>query len=80
MTKLATALAFIPHVLSAYPALSAALVNIAVVIAAYCGLHITGQELIYMVGVVTALSGAVVHSNVTPLGPARAAAKAKLPA
>jgi hypothetical protein len=49
-----------------YPALSAAAVNIAVVVLAYFGLAITGPELIFVVGAVTALCGVLVHRNVTP--------------
>lgn len=67
MNKLATSLALIPHLLSTYPALSSALLNIGVSVAAYYGLNISGPDLLYMMGVVTTLFGAVVHSNVTPL-------------
>lgn len=64
MTKLLSA---ISQVLRMYPALSAAAVNIAVTAAAYAGLHITGEQLIYVMGAVTALFGMLVHSNVTPV-------------
>lgn len=64
MTKV---LAAVHQLFATYPALSAALVNIAVIVAAYLGLPLTGAELVYLVGVVTTLFGVIVHSNVVPL-------------
>lgn len=62
-----TFLASVKQLPATYPALSAALVNIAVIVAAYFGLPLTGAELVYLVGVVTTLFGVIVHSNVVPL-------------
>jgi len=67
MNKLTAAFAAVSKILATYPALSAALVNIGVIAAAYFGLPLTGAELVYLVGVVTTLLGVVVHSNVVPL-------------
>ena len=67
MSKVAAFFAGIGKVLSVYPAASASLLNFGVVLAAFFGLHVTGDQLMYVVGVVTVLFGSVVHSNVTPL-------------
>lgn len=67
MTKLVSALASIQKLLKDYPALSAALVNVGVVLAAYFGLHITADQLVGFVAVANVLFGIIVHSNVTPV-------------
>jgi hypothetical protein len=54
-------------VLKAYPALSAALVNLGVFVLGYLGMHITASQLVVYVGVANVLLGLVVHSNVMPL-------------
>jgi hypothetical protein len=67
MSKFIRVLTCVKGILKTYPALSAAVVNVGVALLSYFGLHVTGDELIYIVGLVTALLGLVVHSNVTPL-------------
>jgi len=67
MNKMVAVFTGIREILVTYPALSAALVNVAVVVLSYFGLHITGPNLIYIAGVVTTLFGVIVHSNVTPI-------------
>jgi hypothetical protein len=67
VSKLASALSAVQALLKAYPALSAALVNIAVVACAYFGLHVTGDQIVYLAGIVAALLGVLVHSHVTPV-------------
>lgn len=54
-------------ILKCYPALSAALVNVGVVLLSYFGFHVSGDQLIYIAGLAAALLGVVVHSNVTPV-------------
>lgn len=54
------------------PVLSAALVNFAVFVGGYFGLHVTGVELIYYVGVITTVLGVLSRALVVPT--------AKLPA
>jgi len=71
MTKLASALSAIQTFLKTYPAISAALVNIAVVACAYFGLHVTGEQIVYIAGIVAALLGVLVHSHVTPTAKTR---------
>lgn len=61
------AYAAVCEVLKREPAASAAVVNAAVVIAAYFGLHVTGNQLIYVVGIVAAFVGAYVRGRVTPV-------------
>lgn len=53
--------------LKMYPAMSAALLNVGVMLAGYLGLHITPDQLVYYIGVSMVLFGAIVHSNVKPL-------------
>ncbi len=53
--------------LKQYPAASAALLNIAVAVCAFFGLAITGPQLVIVIGAVTAVLGALVHQNVTPV-------------
>jgi len=67
VNKLVAAFATVSKILATYPAISAALVNVGVIVAAYFGLPLTGAEIVYLVSVVTTLLGVVVHSNVVPL-------------
>lgn len=67
VSKLAAAFEAIKTFLSHEPAILAAVLNICVAVAAYFGLHITGNQLIYVVGVATALFGALVRAGVIPL-------------
>jgi hypothetical protein len=53
--------------LKTYPAMSAALANVGVMLAGYLGLHITPAQLVYYIGVSMVLFGIIVHSNVKPL-------------
>jgi hypothetical protein len=64
MTKLFSA---ITQVLRMYPAISAAVLNAGVAVAAYAGFHITGEQLIYVISAASVLFGLLVHSNVTPV-------------
>jgi uncharacterized membrane protein len=57
----------VKDVLRKYPALSAALLNIAVAVIGYFGLKLTSDQLVYLVSVATALFGVLVHMNVTPV-------------
>ena len=66
MSTFSNALLKISELLKTYPAISAALVNIAVIACAYFGLHVTGDQIVFVAGVVTALLGVLVHSHVTP--------------
>jgi membrane protein YdbS with pleckstrin-like domain len=67
MNRLAQIGPAVVNILRTYPALSAALLNIAVVCAGYFGLHVTGDQLIYVGGVVTVLFGTLVHMGVIPI-------------
>lgn len=51
-----------------YPAATAAVGNIIIVLATGFGLHLTGAELATFASVVAAVFGALVHANVIPLG------------
>ena len=53
--------------LKTYPAISAALVNFGVFAAGYFGLHVTPAQLVAFAGILDALFGVIVHSNVTPV-------------
>src|ERR1700755_711168 len=49
------------------PAMTAAFVNIGVVLLSYFGLHVTGDQLIWIITLAAGLLGVVVRSNVTPV-------------
>ncbi|HEY5959975.1 MAG TPA: hypothetical protein VIV60_25655 [Polyangiaceae bacterium] len=49
------------------PALSASLLNVGVACLAYFGWHLSPEQLLAVVGVVTTLFGVIVRSNVKPL-------------
>ena len=65
--KLVAVLAAVQTFLKTYPAISAALINIAVVACAYFGLNVTGDQIVFVAGIVAALLGVLVHSHVTPV-------------
>jgi len=71
MKTLVSIFSVVSTILATYPAISTALVSLGVVIAAFFGMNITGDQLIYVVGVVTTLAGLLVHSNVMPMIRAR---------
>ena len=53
--------------LATYPALTAALVNVGVAVAANFGFHVTPDQLVSYVAMASVFLGLIVHSNVTPL-------------
>ena len=57
----------IVSVLKRYPAASAALLNVGVILVGYLGFHVTGADLVYMMTVATTLFGVIVHTLVSPV-------------
>jgi hypothetical protein len=71
MGTLVSLFSTVSTILATYPAISTTLVSLGVVVAAFFGLNITGDQLIYVVGVVMTLAGLLIHSNVMPMIRAR---------
>lgn len=67
MTNVVALLARVKAFIKKYPALGAALVNFGVFAAGYFGLNINGDVLVTVVGVLDALFGVAVHTQVTPV-------------
>lgn len=65
--KIASTLYAVGRQIARYPAIVAALANIAVIMAANFGLHLTPGQLVAFVSVAAGLLGIIVHSNVSPL-------------
>jgi anti-sigma factor RsiW len=71
MNKLYSAASGIYGLLLRYPAVSAALANIAVVMAATFGFHLTADQVVTTVSFTAALTGVLVHAGVIPMHKAR---------
>ncbi len=54
------------QVLKTYPALSLMLINIAILLLAHFGLHVTPSQLTEIAVVAASIVGIVVHNSVTP--------------
>lgn len=67
MNKVANVYLTVYRVLRTYPAMSAAVLNVIVALAAYFGLHMTADQLAGFFAVTSIILGMVVHSNVVPL-------------
>lgn len=60
-------LAYVGELLKTYPAMSAALLNVCVAIAAYFGFHLTAEQITGFFAFASIVMGMLVHSNVVPL-------------
>lgn len=67
MQKFQKVLDIISGLIRNYPAISMALANIAVVVLAKYGLHVTATELVAIVTAMVSMTGLYVHQNVTPI-------------
>jgi len=54
-------------IITRYPAVSAGLVNIAVVVATRFGLHLTADQVVEVAGAAAAILGVLVHMGVIPV-------------
>jgi hypothetical protein len=66
MNKFVTAWKALASFLASEPALTLALVNFGVVLAGHFGFHVTGDQLLYYIGIINVLVGVLTRALVTP--------------